>query len=230
MVNMTSKYKVDQSLNCTIVRDPKTEYSLEIETSKNIDGLQIWLDAYFNVPLDNSMMFVTGRSLNEYDERVYTIPISADFQYIEVGAGLGEFIPHIVKTLNCQGKRPIVIDLVNYNLLQDLLSFALNLDLKEQSHNNVKTLAERCAIMLDETKVKLVNKKLGDAIQQNPELCGIADFVVDNAGPSLHTSTELAFNVSRNPSPDYYVYSLETKLLKKNGRLISYSPLSRNHH
>jgi len=154
---------------------------------------------------------VTYRSLAEY-RQFGAIPRDflpePDKQYLEVGAGLGEFVPYIVRSLSSSLiHRPIVIDPVDYALIIELLECVISLGLDGNDTNTARELIERVKIITDPTKVNLYNLTIEDAFGGHPELFdGCADLVVDLMGARQYPS---------NPFGREHVKYLEERLLKK---------------
>jgi hypothetical protein len=151
---------------------------------------------------------ITHRSFSEYQE-LYKIPEGfvpePDKQYLEVGAGLGEFVPKIVRELDDRlSNRPVVIDPVDYGLLIEMLYIATEEGMDEENDLVGRELTGRARIITDSEKVKLYNLTLEEAVRNHPELTGCADLVVDCAGASSY---------SRNTA---LVSELEKLLLKEN--------------
>lgn len=225
---MSFRYRVKTINNLLSVEDVKTDYLLYLNLF-NTD-LNNWRTLYFFSILNNARMLVTARNIEEYDRRVSKIPIQSDFQYVEVGAGLGGFVPHIIEKQKADYKNnylpAIIIDPINYEILRDLLVYSDGLELNVKQHLRIKTLKSRCDLFLNKNKVNLVNAKLSDAVKDK-KLQNIADFVVDNFGPSNHTCTEYAFSKRNMASDEFdasekFVYELEKRLLKPSGKVISH--------
>jgi hypothetical protein len=154
--------------------------------------------------------YITARDMGEYDNEVKDLIIKPDLQYLEVGAGLGEFTPSIIRKFNGELLyRPIVIDPVNYDVMYSLIKFAKNLTNDNLMNVKLKELQDRCEIILDNTKVNLINLTLENALKTHPELVRVADVVVDNVGASHYMENH------------EYAWYLEKMLLKHNGFLFS---------
>ena len=112
---------------------------------------------------------------------------------IEIGAGLGEFIPYIIRT--GIKTRPTVIDPANYELMLTMLLYgadeAQTRNLPEKLVARLRTYSERCALIIDRTKVNLINKTLIEAVRDHSELIYSGDVVVDHYGPSHYPESEL---------------------------------------
>lgn len=150
---------------------------------------------------------VTARAYDEYPEYVRSIP--NDATVIEVGAGLGNFMPTL--TTSHQG-RLIVIDPFDYSAARRMLEFAKGLSLTPWQHNYVEDLIDRCDTYLKTDKIQLVSSTLGQSLQRHPQLEGTADIVVDFFGPMIHPGFE--------GSDEEHVENLERRLLKPTGALI----------
>jgi len=125
-------------------------------------------------PLDGYLMSLKGRQVKESD------------RCLEIGPGLGEFIPHLVQNHQFH-ERPTVIDIADYNRMKMMLEYVstlgnVNIGLRQK----LRTLAQRCDTYLDPSKVNLVNKSLVDALEEHPEYQGLFDIVVDLDGAYLY--------------------------------------------
>ena len=134
---------------------------------------------------DGSTWIITSRDVEKY-LNLPSMNINPLLQYLEVGAGLGEFTPLVVR--NNPINKPIVIDPANYPLMLDLLRSAYKKNLKRELKERIGVLQERCETLLNPHKVNLINLTLEQALEQHPELNGIADVVVDNFG-AIHYSS-----------------------------------------
>ncbi len=173
-----------------------------------------WVDhtpAMFSVERreDHGNFLITGRDLKEYHYTIGERRINPLLLYVEVGAGLGEFIPSVVHNNPLQ--KPIVIDPANYKLMLEMLLFAESLPVKEETKRRLKIYQERCRLFLNKDKIWLINLNLEDAFRQYPELQGIADVVIDNFGAGHYASDKQATE------------ELERRLLKHTGILYSSS-------
>lgn len=133
---------------------------------------------------------VTFRSITEYEDKGI-IPrglvrevVGSDLQVVESGAGLAEFVPYIA--LNSR-KKPIVIDPLNYSVINDLLVIALNKFATEQNVTLIQRLLQRIDIYQNPKLVTLYNMTLNEACKRNPHLQGIADVVLDVNGALLYS-------------------------------------------
>ena len=147
---------------------------------------------------------------NNFITHVAHAPVQGQ-RIIEVGAGLGEFIPLLTK--KGYTPIPIVIDPFNYVLAQAMLECIAE-EVEGVHRNELDDLSERIRVILDRGRVRLINMKLGDALQHHMWLHEYADLVVDNFGPSYWNRTE---NVNKET-----IEQLELQLLKKGGLLYTY--------
>ena len=70
----------------------------------------------------NKICFISHRDIFEYPRELRKINTS--FQYVEIGAGLGEFMTYLTSGLRKDSPKPIVIDPANYELLLEMLEFS----------------------------------------------------------------------------------------------------------
>jgi len=154
-------------------------YTLELMTEGKLPGtenVRIEIDGY---------MCVTGRDLEEYHPPINKLIINPRHQYVEVGAGLGEFTPKVVEMRgNSSDPKPIVIDPLDYELVHGLLDYAHKTFSKRWPviGKTLKGFIDHCETITDPKKVNLINLPLEEALKRHPMLYGIADVVVDNYG------------------------------------------------
>lgn len=170
---------------------------------------------------------ITGRSLTEYAKHLPNLVISPKLQYVEVGAGLGEFIPALAERFNEKIRPPIIIDPANYPLMREMLEYVLGKNLTDAKQTErAKAFLERIKIITNPDKVRLYNKTLGRAIHENPELIGCADAVLDFTGPKIYSETEIRkddkFNSGKELKQrlELRIKLYEMMLLKSNGKRI----------
>ncbi len=160
-----------------------------------------------NLETDHGDLIVTDRSFVEYDFNK-EIELKPELQYLEIGPGLSEFIPLITKLP--PDKKPIIIEPVDYNLLEELLRDVKSYDFGNLFKEKLELLIERCNIFRDNKKVLHVKKTLGRALDEDDWLIGIADIVVDYFGAIAYAHfTERRF---------FDVVTYEKLLLKGNGK------------
>ena len=153
--------------------------------------------------------FVTCRDLRDYDREIKEHKINPNFKYVEIGAGLGEFIPNLIDRYGSKLKyKPIVIDPINYSLIRDIINFTLSLDLTKKVSGRLKIILMRCLIILDNNKVILINIDLEQAVKSK-KILNIADVLIDMAG---------AAHYMKNYK---YAWKLERRILKPNGILLA---------
>ncbi|MFC1723717.1 hypothetical protein ACFL0V_06250 [Nanoarchaeota archaeon] len=177
---------------------------------------------FFNLMIGpDTQMMITGRELCKvrakekghflrYPSSVSHYELREGMQVVEVGAGFGAFIPKAVEAVG--SPRPIVIDSMDYEQARDMLLYArenLKDDMSHSVYFRVDEMVDRWLevydILHDRDKVKLINKPLDQALEEEPDLEGIADVVVDfKAIRSYH----------RDQTP------LLVSLLKEGGRLL----------
>lgn len=209
---MNKKYQIKWSEDKTglEILDETSRYKLSIElaTEERMRFYHLTF-AWLCKNLETKKLYITGRKIEEYCECVRNHKVDNSMQYMEIGAGLGDFIPKLI--LESQGKlekRPIVIDPANYQVMQQMLEESLNFTLPGYIQNRLSTLKKNCEIIRDPSRVNLINNDLRYALMNHPELAGRADIIVDNAGA--------LFYMHPNTCPE----SLERKLLKSNGSLL----------
>ncbi|HLD79426.1 MAG TPA: hypothetical protein VJA18_02605 [Candidatus Nanoarchaeia archaeon] len=192
------RYEVKKEECDITVQARSREYSLDI-----LDRADANISFLTRNPYYNRWVAITGRDLTEY-RTFRKLTIDPSLVYVEVGAGLGEFIPAVVQ--KNPKEKPIVIDPADYRLMLDMLQFAELLPLAEQTKQKLRIYQERCKTILNPHKVRLVSSQLENVFDLNPELEGVADVVVDHFGA-------LFYNYRQRPGLE----DLERRLLKANG-------------
>lgn len=156
--------------------------------------------------------WVTGRDIVNYPENIGRGVFDPSLQYLEVGCGLGGFIPYVAGKVR---QRPIAIDPVNYGVLKRILEDSLGVEqISDSFRERTLSLLGRVDILLDSGKVRLINKKLGEALRTEKDILGCADVVVDSCGASLYPQTE-------GLSEQFDILNIETKLLRDCGHIIT---------
>jgi len=142
----------------------------------------------FDVTQDSHEFVVTGRdfSTNRRDNDCYHPDLErltknpTDDQVVEVGAGLGIFIPELVKAN--LAKTPIVIDPANYGLMYKMLREVRSEIDDTELEEELDILIERCEVYISGTGVKLIKTTFEKAINEHQDLIDCADIIVDNFG------------------------------------------------
>ena len=223
---MVENYQIEENQERIRVIDPISNYKLIIEKQSGHQQIS-FITPFPNNQMGEREMVVTGRDLLAYPNTKDIFDVNPRLQYVEIGPGLGGFIPYVVSQLVGTGAPlPIAIDPVNYFLLGRMLSFAkTDLGLWQEALDRIDVFLERQRCMINPSKVRLINKTLGQAFGVHPELDGIADVAVDNLGPSYHYHTEVypeeRFLSGEDGSSE--VICLEMRLLKTQGKLFTAS-------
>lgn len=156
---------------------------------------------------------VTARSFDVYPRDAH--PTDPSQVVVEVGAGLGGFIPTLAQS---HRGHLIVIDPFDYTVAQEMLKFAKGLELADWQRSHVEDLLERSGVYLDSNRVQLVPYRLSEVLEVKPSLIGSADIVVDYYG-SLHYSR--AERLGELRITESAVINLERRLLKPSGILVA---------
>ncbi len=173
-------------------------YTLHVMDSPETDlGNIFFTTANFNKePISGgNEMKITGRGLDEYFRYYIShsknpFSINPEYQYVDVGAGLGELAPLLVAKLKVK-RKPIIIDPVDYSALRELLGYALpRFDKKPFLNKQIEELLGRIEIIKNPNEVRLLNMRLGEAVERFPDIHGCADVLVDVAGPITYCETE----------------------------------------
>ena len=131
----------------------------------------------------------TSRDFDQYKDHVAwgRRDHRAWYQYNEVGAGLGGFLPEVVAHFGDSLKHlPVVIDPFNYMEALPLLDSLSRLPFDSYSTAVLTEARERCFFYLNPEKVRLINTTLQAALTQFPEIHHSAHVVVDHKGPGSH--------------------------------------------
>ncbi len=180
------------------------------------------LDVHFVANLDRPDEFLVSESdLRTYLKIFSCLPINPDFQYLEIGAGLGEFTPFIANALHGRIKsRPIVVDLADYELMKDMMTHARELDIGDSMRRYLSTLILRAQTILDPSRVDLINTSLSNALKLRPDLEGIADFAVDLFGAVNYYNIEIGnTGISSRIELERKISELERKFVKPGGHI-----------
>ncbi len=183
------------------------------------------LDCFFRAssPNGGTPLIITGRDLNEHDQFLRDLCIDPSLQYVEIGAGLGEFTPSLVDRYNGSLEhKPIVIDPADYQVIRELLKYAIDFGFCDELNDKFREWIKRCDTILDPNKVTLVNLTLGDALSENTYLNGSSDVVIDHRGPLTYPSTETIHDEALGDDViKQRVSNLEKRLAKPGGILLS---------
>jgi len=172
---------------------------------------------------------ITGRDMVEYDARIKAGIDDPQAQYVEVGPGLGEYV-HAVLTSFPGGlnKRPIVIDVADYLLIEEILASVLKSGIELPAHitQRIEIVRGRCQTILDDSKVQLFNMPLSSAVRI-PQLQDCADRLVDWFAATFYPEIDLRNDLSLIGKP-FGADSLLMQLLKPGGKLYTLMSLALN--
>lgn len=195
------KFRTARSGSSILIFEDHFRYMAELNPE---DLFAPYNGVFISYPMNGSRVNVSSRGLRDYPSGLKN-NLNPGLKYLEVGPGLAEFIPHLVKLQSGTTVKPIAIDPVNYNLIGELLQYASTLNISQGLVEKIRILTERCNVFLDQSKVELFNMTLGQALDEHPELIGVADVVVEKFGPSAYAGTE-------NQDPYVFRRSLDSKL------------------
>lgn len=222
---MTANKVVASATGIVCIENKSKRYSLNIDTfSRPLSKYFAFQKILFNAQIGgDKKVGITARELDCYRPDIASLDINPDCQYLEIGAGLGGFIPHVVECMRRSSPRPIVIDQADYVLMKEMLQEASMMDLGQEISERLQVLIQRCDLYLDPSKVRLVNTTLGQAVKQHPDLKEVADVVVQESGANLYPLTEkCAGDRVTYEGLERRISRFERYLLKKEGRLLSY--------
>jgi hypothetical protein len=205
---------------------PKSYRPTFVYTASGIGGKQF----YFST---KSHGIVTGRDfgindgVNRYHPELRELVEKAPpIQVVEIGPGLGEFVPTVAQS---KMPMPIAIDVINYeDLLKEMTQYLPQIEDDKTAYEELTELIRRCKIMLDPSKVKLINFCLEDAIVRHPELIDSADILVDLLGAFAYPKNWANFGSHKNSKERFVqaqnrVLGMEIAILKESGRHCLYS-------
>lgn len=219
-----NKFKTRKEGSKLLINNDLSRYQLIIDTEVKKGFWQALFR--WELPDEKFPVFITARDFKNYDEDVQKIPLDSTKQYVEIGAGLGGFIPHLVSAFNNNlTNLPIVIDPANYNLMKKMLNEGIYQAKKRGYNENMthrlETLIGRCKIFTDNSKVNLINTSLKRALSTYPKLKGIADFVIENRGSHYYPQIEFP---ERENGQDIKnlgkIHELRDSLLKQGGKFV----------
>jgi hypothetical protein len=219
-------YKVIKGENEIKVFEKESGYSIVISENKANDLGQIhFLWPLFAARKGEVMSYIpiTASGIDKYPEKVRNMKINPSFQYLEVGAGYGEFIPCLASALDENSPKPIVIDPAYYDVMGGILSYVRNnVWLSESNSSLLDEIIARHDIITNPRKVRLINTNLGYAFRDFPDIQGIADVVVDRAGAVSYAELERVNGEKLNRAVlNMRVSLFEKRLLKNGGELIT---------
>ena len=175
---------------------------------------------------------VTSRDLGDYIKAfaVLAKPLVNNHRYIEVGAGLGGFIPHIAKHTR---QPPTVIDGADYQRIHDMLSYAVNPQqyerllghahpgiktlFQETTKPRIRTLMRRCETLLNPDKVNLINLPLSKALRYFPGIVASGDVVIDLYGAVEYPRCDHGIPAGTHQEEHSRVLELEERLVAPGG-------------
>ncbi len=178
----------------------------------------------FEVNIDGSenKAGITGRNLFSDDPEQGYNPflvqkldkLSPKCQIVEIGAGMGELVPYLIRQGNVETP-PIVVDPADYGLMIRMLEYA-RLHVPDE-RERLDELSERCKIISDPAKVTLINNPLLDVLPESISCLTGGDILVDNWG-AAHCAYQLG--------EDQYneVIAMEIRLLRQGGIYYSQWP------
>lgn len=215
------QYNVIPTPHGVKVHNLSLDYTLEIEFDRPDGVLLTFLDVhFFHRTGGHEPILISERDLKQYFDYFSDLKIiNPKFKYLEIGAGLGGFIPFLALEWSQRlESKPIVIDPADYRLMAHMLRYAKELRLGADIDKRLDELIQRAEIILDPEKVYLVNMALGEAIRSMPELQSVADVVIDLLGPVNYPWTEISASTAYQADIENIVLKMEKTLLKPHGK------------
>jgi SAM-dependent methyltransferase len=170
-------YSISEERGRIVIEDSDSGYRLKLTHRDQY----IWR-VYFKVPLGKGLMTVSGRNMKDYPPECRRI--ETDLQCLEIGCGLGAFLPYHAKRLIADSPLPIAIDSFDYSIGKRMLRYARRERIVPAVEGRIEKLLERTAVITDQTKVRLLNVPLRRAMRYT-SLYRRADVIIDNFG-ALH--------------------------------------------
>lgn len=201
-------------------------YILTVDVSSQSSILAPHDKIVFKVPSKfEEHSLITGRDIADYKRDFPDMRFDASLKYVEVGAGLGEFIPYIIQMFDGKLKnKPIVIDPADYALMKEMLTYAKKLEFEDAYKRRFELFIERCTLISDQERVTLLNTTLDAVLRDHMELLGHADVVVDSYGASYYGNLACAGGLTAE-DPTRTIPELETLLIREgmdSGLFITY--------
>ena len=174
-----------------------------------------------DVFMGHTIQPVTGFDLSELP-KAFKEGIEPTDQVVDVGCGLGEITTYLS---NRKGAPPVVaIDLANYNIIERLLNYATTVKSFDSVNERISIFLERLTELRTSKEINFLNMSLGQALEQHPEICGIADIVIDHGGAIVYPYNEPeALKAGTNLEPFKPIVELERRLLKPEGTIFTVS-------
>lgn len=140
--------------------------------------------------LTGGFYFVTSREFQEYAEKFNTLPLDHRNQYLEVGAGLGGFTEHLINSIEGLERSPIIVDPVDYRVLQEMLNEGLNRakisGLSKPILSRLERLLKRAQLYGDSEHVENISLTFNEAMRAFPNLLENVDYIIDNCASSYY--------------------------------------------
>ncbi|HVY01659.1 MAG TPA: hypothetical protein VHA12_02760, partial [Candidatus Nanoarchaeia archaeon] len=212
---------IDRKSELEII-DEDYGHSLTIDSNYRNLGIEQGI-VYIDFPLTKSGVIVTGRDHLQYPREVRKLRPNPKKQYLEIGAGLGGFTPNLVKRLEGRlQKKPIVIDIANYDVICGLFETGIEEAKNRGYHENIlkrlEVLRGRANFYANSEQIKLITLSLGQALNTFPELVGCADVVVDNLAAEWYAAEIEMPGAGGREEKEEKVKSMKSLLLSKRGR------------
>ena len=210
-----TRYHIEDTLFGFCVKDRVMGYDFEVDLSEATEFRACLL---IQNPQSNKKVIVTGRDFDEYP----VININPENQYIEIGAGLGGFVPWMVANHKMKHK-PIVIEQLNYDAAEVLLHIGRDVAQHKGYDKNlldrIEKFIQRADTYTYSNDINLITLPLGWALNTFPQLKGSADVVIDHLASTYYTQVEFPlsykdFNARR------HIYDMRISLLKPNGIIV----------
>ncbi len=215
----------DEKNNQQVVTDAKSGYEMLVsfDAWKHPSG-RVSYQGY--VGKSQRQIPITARDYSEYVGHHPGIPVHPALRWIEVGPGAGGFMTHLCAQHDGNPEsRPVAIDPADFESLEGLTIFGLahagRMGLLESTGARLDELQRRCALMRDETKVRLINTTFLKALDQHPDLRQSADVVVELCAAKLYPEVEVGRDMPMRSRWRKHVRSLYRELLRPGGVLLS---------
>jgi hypothetical protein len=180
--------------DCHAITDARTGYEMLVYSPVRSAALHNRVAFMARLGGSEQPIPITNRNVEQYRHELPGLPVNPALRYTEVGGGLGGLAEHVVRHPGHTGKRPLIIDPVDYGAMNGLMDYALDhaakLDLPQQSQARILELRIRSDVIRDDTRVRLLNMTLAEAYERHPDIRGRSDVVVELCGASLYPDVE----------------------------------------
>ena len=114
----------------------------------------------FNFMHKGQGITTTARKIDRYKETFPDLVFDETHSYIELGAGLGGFVPYLVNKLQVKQK-PVVVDVVDYFRMREIFLYVMMQKVDDVFKSQAAEFVRLCDIYLSD-KIELHNVSIAD--------------------------------------------------------------------